>query len=63
MVDRFAVAGTPEYCRKRLAELARDIDEIKLTLVPFRIDETEAAARVVEAVRAASGATATVHQQ
>jgi probable F420-dependent oxidoreductase len=60
MVDRFAVAGTPERCRAQLAELAGGIDEIKLTLVPFRIDETEAAARVVDAVRAASAPAATL---
>jgi alkanesulfonate monooxygenase SsuD/methylene tetrahydromethanopterin reductase-like flavin-dependent oxidoreductase (luciferase family) len=60
MVDRFAVAGTPAQCRDRLARVTPGIDEVKLTLVPFRIDETEAAARIRDAVAAASQPSATL---
>jgi alkanesulfonate monooxygenase SsuD/methylene tetrahydromethanopterin reductase-like flavin-dependent oxidoreductase (luciferase family) len=56
LVDRFAVAGTPEECRDRLRALTREIDEVKLTLVPFRIDETVAAARILDAVGSVSEA-------
>jgi alkanesulfonate monooxygenase SsuD/methylene tetrahydromethanopterin reductase-like flavin-dependent oxidoreductase (luciferase family) len=63
MLDRFAIAGTPAECRDRLGRLTDEIDELKLTLVPFRIDETEAAARIVDAVAATSPRPATVRRE
>lgn len=52
MLNSFAVAGTPGQCREQAAELSREIDDVLLTLVPFRIDERETAARVLDAVAA-----------
>ena len=63
MVDRFAVAGTPAECRDRLGHVTAEIDEVKLTLVPFRIDETETAARIRNALAAASELSATVSRE
>ncbi len=56
MVDRFAVAGTAQDCREQASRLSQEIDDLVLTLVPFRIDETEAAARVLDAVAALAAA-------
>jgi alkanesulfonate monooxygenase SsuD/methylene tetrahydromethanopterin reductase-like flavin-dependent oxidoreductase (luciferase family) len=52
MVDRFAIAGTEEECREQAARMEGTVDEIVLTLVPFRISEREAADGVLSAARA-----------
>lgn len=58
MVERFAVAGTEEECRRQAARLEGTVDEIVLTLVPFRISEQEAADGVLAAARALSAGAA-----
>lgn len=50
MVERFAVAGTPEECRQQLARFERYSAVPVLHMVPFRIDEEA----VRESVRLAS---------
>lgn len=52
LVDRFAIAGTVEECRAQAARLSKQIDQLVLTLVPFRIDEHEAAARLLDGAAA-----------
>lgn len=61
MVDRFAIAGTEAECRAQAARIAADVDELVLTLVPFRIDEREAASRLLVGATALTAARGTLH--
>jgi alkanesulfonate monooxygenase SsuD/methylene tetrahydromethanopterin reductase-like flavin-dependent oxidoreductase (luciferase family) len=62
MLERFTIAGTAEECRAQSVRFAAQVDEIVLTLVPFRIDEQEAASRLLIAAAALAGSRATVQQ-
>jgi alkanesulfonate monooxygenase SsuD/methylene tetrahydromethanopterin reductase-like flavin-dependent oxidoreductase (luciferase family) len=49
MVDQFTICGTPEECQAAMSRLSGEIDAVMLTMPPFRMDETETAARVLDA--------------
>jgi alkanesulfonate monooxygenase SsuD/methylene tetrahydromethanopterin reductase-like flavin-dependent oxidoreductase (luciferase family) len=49
MVDRFTISGTPEECRTAMSRTLSEVDVVMLTMPPFRMDETETAARVLDA--------------
>jgi alkanesulfonate monooxygenase SsuD/methylene tetrahydromethanopterin reductase-like flavin-dependent oxidoreductase (luciferase family) len=55
MVDRFSIAGSSEDCLAAATALSQEIDQLVLTLVPFRIDEAEAARRVLDGVALLAG--------
>jgi probable F420-dependent oxidoreductase len=52
MVDRFTISGTPAECRAAMSRISDEIDSVMLTMPPFRMDETETAARVLDAATA-----------
>jgi probable F420-dependent oxidoreductase len=49
MVDRFTICGTPAECHAAMRRVSGEIDAVMLTMPPFRMDETETAARVLDA--------------
>jgi hypothetical protein len=48
-VDQLTICGTPEERQAAMSRVSGEIDAVMLTMPPFRMDETETAARVLAA--------------